>query len=348
MSRRRYDRGFTVVEMLVVISIIAVMMALLLPAVQAARESGRRMSCLSNMKQLGLAVQQFETAKQYLPPSRGFATLSPTVYSTAIGNKPTSWNTPEHTMSWAYYIMPYIEQTTVQEQMNAVVIANTSGLSTFGDVAIAPFRCPSDVTDQSAKRIAYAANGGREDNTAPNPNTLPFDWAANGVFLSYLKGSPPTADTHRVERSRTGDVSNGDGTTNTLMLAENHYVENWNYNPSEFNACFVWQDPATALNPGNLQVGLVKGSRPGEFSVSNVNAVAGGQPVDIARPSSLHPSGFVVVFCDGHTDFLSESMDYQVYCLLMSSNGKKTKTPGANSTSPMPTWQSSLLSADSY
>jgi prepilin-type N-terminal cleavage/methylation domain-containing protein len=343
-AARGFHRGFTVVEMLVVISIIAVMMALLLPAVQAARESARRMTCGNNLKNLGLAVTQFESAKQYLPPSRGFAQLSPTLY-----NKPANWDETnpiqavEHYVSWVYFILPYMEQKTVQEQMNAILVSNGQ-LSAFPGVAIASFRCASDVTDQSANRIAYAANGGRQDNTNPNPATLPFDWTANGVFMPALKGG---SDLHRVERSRTGDISNGDGSSNTIMLAENHYVENFCYTPSEFHACILWQDPASAtVTP---TVGLVNGTRPGEFSVSNVNAVTGTlNPIDVAIPSSLHPGGFSIVMCDGRTDFISESIDYQVYCLLMSSNGKKTKTPGANSTSPMPAWQSSLLSADSY
>src|SRR5262245_6177139 len=118
MSYRRSARAaFTVVEMLVVISIIAVMMALLLPAVQAARESGRRLSCGNNLKNLSLAVTQFETSKQQLPPSIAFAPLSPTLYTT----KPASWNTPTDIVNWIYFILPNIEQKGVQDQMNSYI-----------------------------------------------------------------------------------------------------------------------------------------------------------------------------------------------------------------------------------
>src|SRR5262245_14526590 len=108
MSRRRRlgnraftGRAFTVVEMLVVISIIAVMMALLLPAVQAARESARRINCTSNLNQLGKAVIEFETSKQHLPAARSFPTLSQTIYS-----KPNNWNAGSaagQMVSWVYF-----------------------------------------------------------------------------------------------------------------------------------------------------------------------------------------------------------------------------------------------------
>ncbi len=335
MSRRHWYRGFTVVEMLVVISIIAVMMALLLPAVQAARESARRMSCGNNMKQLAYGVQQFESAKQYLPPARSFASLSPTVYP-----KRASWNTPAHVVSWTYFILPYIERRDVQSQWDGFLI----GTLTPPAVAMQPLQCPSDRTDQSPTRTSYAANAGLPDNTSP-ANNLPFDWAANGALLTRLKG---TMDTHKIEQQSVGDISNGDGTTNTILLAENHYLSDWNpinaaNNPAanEFNVTIVWQEYPDDPNvtPAQPYVGLDKPFIQG----TALN-------IEHARPSSLHPGGFVLAMCDGRTIFVSESVDYTVYQRLMTSNGKKYKRAGLNTsyTNNVLPSQLVLLTDDSY
>jgi prepilin-type processing-associated H-X9-DG protein len=147
----------------------------------------------------------------------------------------------------------------------------------------------------------------------------------------------------KLEQQTTGDIANADGTGATILLAENHYLDLWNYpvnypssNPtSEFYCAIVWQD-----NPaGTPQVGLDTPFTPGpQLNVAH------------ARPSSLHPGGFQVVFCDGHTQFVSESIAYDVYCRLMSSNGRKYKQAGTTSpySAGILTMQSTPLSADSY
>src|SRR5262245_4425854 len=84
------DRGFTLVELLVVIAIIGVLVALLLPAIQAAREAARRSQCANNLKQLGLAVQLHHDAKRAFPTGRN--------------------STDTRSVSWAYYCLPYMEQ----------------------------------------------------------------------------------------------------------------------------------------------------------------------------------------------------------------------------------------------
>jgi prepilin-type N-terminal cleavage/methylation domain-containing protein len=126
--------GFTLVELLVVIAIIGVLVGLLLPAVQSAREAARRSSCSNNLKQLGLAVQNFHDTKNRFPEGR---------VRKGFKNTAAAWNTEN--ISWMARILPFIEETALHSQIdfelspgwggnNAVVMTN----------AVKTYRCPSD------------------------------------------------------------------------------------------------------------------------------------------------------------------------------------------------------------
>jgi prepilin-type N-terminal cleavage/methylation domain-containing protein/prepilin-type processing-associated H-X9-DG protein len=143
MTRRR--RGFTLIELLVVIAIIAVLIALLLPAVQAAREAARRMQCVNNMKQLGLAIQNYHDLSNSFPPGRIW-TPSPTqAFPTILAGVQ---NTP-----WFVLMLPQFEQSSLSNAFNFALgsegpnapfplgyLAN----STVESVKIGLFQCPSD------------------------------------------------------------------------------------------------------------------------------------------------------------------------------------------------------------
>src|SRR5687767_11857805 len=114
MNRRRRRRpGFTLIELLVVISIIGILVGLLLPAVNAAREAGRRTQCSNNMRQLGLALINFSTSKNSFPNGGTFDDPSPTPTASNTG---TSITAPSATVSgswlynWVVDIMPYLDQ----------------------------------------------------------------------------------------------------------------------------------------------------------------------------------------------------------------------------------------------
>jgi prepilin-type N-terminal cleavage/methylation domain-containing protein/prepilin-type processing-associated H-X9-DG protein len=184
--RRRRQRGFTLIELLVVISIIGVLVGLLLPAINSAREAGRRAQCQNNMKNVGLALAQFSTTKNSFPNSGIFfedATTvnvsDPTTSSIykavklqdaasgiTLGTPPLTW-----ARSWVVAILPYLDQ---QDLANAWDLEGWYGAfqasgtaaseatnQTIGSTSLAILRCPDDLNAQDGKgNLSYVVNGG--------------------------------------------------------------------------------------------------------------------------------------------------------------------------------------------
>jgi prepilin-type N-terminal cleavage/methylation domain-containing protein len=137
MHCARFRRpGFTLVELLVVIAIIGVLVALLLPAVQSAREAARRMSCASNLRQMGLAMQNYHDVNQTF--ALGVLNTAANASNGANGN----W-------TWPSRILPYLEQGSLYQQLNVGVgtVPNPNTNSQIGQAVMTPiktFMCPSD------------------------------------------------------------------------------------------------------------------------------------------------------------------------------------------------------------
>jgi len=197
-------RGFTLIELLVVIAIIAILIGLLLPAVQKVREAASRMKCQNNLKQLGLALHNYESANQVFPP--GYVANNSTFNGVSDSSE----------ASWCYFILPYLEQDALFKTVDyaAARTSNGFGAGSAGTLAMRSTRvsmmsCPSDDPNAIAAfggfcvRGNYNANGGIGPQIYPAANGL--DHTVQGVF-------------YNVSKTRFADIT--DGTTNTAFMSE--------------------------------------------------------------------------------------------------------------------------------
>lgn len=281
MLRHSRRRGFTLVELLVVIAIIGILIALLLPAVQAAREAARRTQCNNNLKQIGLASQSFHDTNKFLPSSR-------------------IW---DHWATWAVQILPFMEQQALYEQWDMTQQYYTQAAGVV-ETQIPAYYCPSRrMPPQTSK------SGDKPDNSKPNGNHLPgalsdyaacsgdFNYAgwfdgvnANGAIYTGQYTTNPSGTVIKTWRGRVPLALILDGTSNTLLVGEKHVPQNQFTigvgDGSIYNGDHEWNF-ARVAGPG---YGLAKSP----MDQLNWRLVFG----------SFHPSGCQFAFCDGSVRFL--------------------------------------------
>lgn len=284
--------AFTLVELLVVISIIAVLMGLLLPAVQSAREAGRRASCSNNQYQLAFACIRHNDTNGFLP---GWRNESPNPANTTRTppNPPTFNNTP----SWTVLILPFMERNDIFKQF-ATTLTGTDAYLSF-------YSCPSSPPGDTRQPIlAYAGNCGSASNAR----------RADGVMMDT------TQSNGRIDLD---SISSADGNANTLLLSEKCGIgaptvslsqTSWYGFPST-NGNFSY--PTNAAQTATSVPGFgIWGNNPGNIKVIN-NVTQIGPPGFGSQPSSNHPGGAVAAFCDGHVRFLKDSIPPRVYGQLL-------------------------------
>lgn len=312
-ARRR--NAFTLLELLVVLLIIAGLMALLLPGVQRARESGRRISCTNNLRQLATAVVHFEQSRGEYP---GYNNIRATLEN---GTKmPTGWVFP---------LLPYLDHAVIYDSFSTG--GEQAGVQ-FPQVSLNVVVCPSDATIERGENVpaaSYVANCGLRDARATL--RVAGDWPSNGVFQQRF---PYDSSFQPVEVNRMSQDMIRDGLAGTLLLSENADSGNW-FDWQEQQVAFVWQASVTTL--GEAAPRGSASAPPGDemfryeelLGINRVFGFGDGATSYItARPSSFHPGGVVAVFCDARGEFINEQIDYLVYCQLMTPRGELSRPAG--------------------
>ncbi len=313
--------AFTLVELLVVIAIIGVMVGLLLPAVQAAREAARRMQCGNNLKQIGLAMHNYHDTHRRLPPgTRGGSTWA------QAGIKDGT--------NWRISILPFLEQTAIYDQLDFAGSfggGNTAETAYLGNEVLRGwvfpgYRCPSSALPLYPQTYQNTSGGTGSFNNQGNGMGIhyvgimgaapAFSWTQSGYRDC---GQGWSCDQGMMTMNEAMSLASAtDGTSNTILISEqsgqvrqtdltSNYYGGWhgarnNHKLGDTTCTDHWQTGTTCIRqPPNSQLDDA-GNRLPYRNNTTVN--------------SFHPGGIQVVLADASVQFISNSIDFQTFKAL--------------------------------
>lgn len=343
-SRPRRSFGFTLVELLVVIAIIGILVALLLPAVQSAREAARRLQCANNLKNIGLACLNYESSKGTLPPGGVNANNSSGPNESGIG--------------WPVLIMPYIEGNAISDQAFAILETNDDAYSPAFDelnrLKPAMYLCPSDAElpyqaekfqDATRKAMSYAGvSGSYYSRTGECPPNRESGVYCVSVGLNDIFGAN-NYDGLLVQDWPVELRKASDGLSNTLMVGERTYqIRTWmigaywniprsdGKNRDRENAPDGPQPRTALFGMKNITAEFPINHDPlnGAY-IGHSNALGDRPTIDDTTPkvipvndlpfASFHAGGVNFGYGDGSVRFMSDDIDLDIFVALGSRNG---------------------------
>jgi len=325
LSRRfgvRRSAGFTLVELLVVIAIIGVLVALLLPAVQAAREAARRSQCSNNLRQQAIACHNYHDTLRSLPPGN--------LWYPALGIDNNPNNQITGSFSWAAFILPFMEGGTVHSQINFNVAAYTTGIPDYrngtmrvlGNTAnqVAATRQPNIFVCPSSRRVIGLTNGYKDYgiNAGTCPSCCVERPSGNASGFPNL---PNSRDGVAFLNSFVEFREIIDGTSNTFLILELHSwaPHSWCGNRS------TTANPTLGLHPEPCNTFFFVHHQSQGYVCSN----QGSRPLPPNDPFVFdtrgaygdHPGGIMASLVDGSVRFVSDNINFNTYRASFSRGG---------------------------
>lgn len=296
-SPRSIDRGFTLVELLVVIAIIGVLIALLLPAVQKARESARRKQCTNNMKQLGLAVQNYASVKRTLPSSEGWSDEGRSGFG------------------WILKSLPYAEQQAIYDQFKPYFNRIMYNVSTAAEDGLLNVNC------RNALKTPLPIFRCTSDQESPLTSTIQFQIGRNSpyeVAVTSYKGVAGTGIACRLTAECDGVLwcdtyrrpikfsAISDGTSHTMMIGEDMPSQNQHSAAYYGNGDYCSTVPLILEEANNLTA---------MFNII-YNPPKTDKWKEVMTFRSTHPGGAQFCMVDGSVHFMNDTIDNKLFKAL--------------------------------